>query len=76
MLIVDIEMPSNCIYCPMSHWNKLNEWTGCDAKSGKRFAATTDKEYAEMEGRPEWCPIKINVTRAIAEKFFMRRIRG
>lgn len=58
MLMVDIPMPKNCIFCPMSHWNKLDEWTGCDAVGGKRFAATTDKEYSDMEGRPDWCPIK------------------
>lgn len=58
MLLIEMDMPKNCIFCPMSHWNKLDEWTGCDAVGGKRFAATTDNEYSKMEGRPDWCPIQ------------------
>lgn len=33
-VIVRMEMPLNCEHCPMSHWNKLNELTGCDAVGG------------------------------------------
>lgn len=72
MLIVDMPIPKNCIFCPMSHWNKLDEWTGCDAVCGKRFAATTDKEYRDMEGRPDWCPIKGELVRCGECKHFER----
>lgn len=58
MLIIDMPMPEDCVYCPMSHWNKLDEFTGCEVAAGKLFAATRDKEYANSVGRPDWCPIK------------------
>ena len=54
-LIVEMEMPLNCEHCPMSHWNKLNELTGCDAVGGKRYVSDDD-EFWRM-ARPSWCPI-------------------
>ena len=54
-LIVEMEMPLNCEHCPMSHWNKLNELTGCDAVGGKRYVSDDD-EFWHM-ARPSWCPI-------------------
>ena len=63
MLIVDMPMPEDCVYCPMSHWNKIDEFTGCEVAPGKLYAATKDKEYAESVGRPDWCPIKGELVR-------------
>lgn len=58
MLIIDMPMPKDCPMCPMAHYNKLDEFTGCEVAAGKLFAATRDKEYANSVGRPDWCPIK------------------
>lgn len=57
-LIIDMPMPKDCPQCPMAHWNKLDEFTGCEVAAGKLFAATRDKAYAESICRPDWCPIK------------------
>ena len=55
--VLVIDMPVDCPYCPMAHWNKLDEFTGCDAVSGKKYAIN-DKEYAESSCRPSWCPLR------------------
>lgn len=57
-LIVEMEMPRDCPMCPMAHYNKLDEFTGCEVAAGKLFAVTRDKAYAESASRPSWCPIK------------------
>lgn len=57
-LIIEMEMPKDCPMCPMAHYNKLDEFTGCEVAAGKLFAATRDKAYAESTCRPSWCPIK------------------
>jgi len=58
MLLVDIDMPKDCPFCPMAHYTTItDEFTGCDAVGGKKYAMK-DKEYAESVGRPSWCPIK------------------
>ena len=54
-VIVRMEMPLNCEHCPMSHWNKLNELTGCDAVGGKRYVSDDDEFWRVP--RPSWCPI-------------------
>ena len=56
-LIVEMEMPKDCPQCPMAHYNKLDEFTGCEVAAGKLFAATRDKAYAESASRHSWCPI-------------------
>ena len=53
--IVRMEMPKNCGFCPMAHWNKVNELTGCDAVGGKRYIPKDDKFW--NTDRPTWCPI-------------------
>lgn len=60
MLVVDMEMPKGCHFCPMSHWNCLNEFTGCEAAAGKKYAMLKDKEFASsgIYERPKWCPIR------------------
>lgn len=57
MIIADIPMPQDCPMCPMSHWNKLDEFTGCGVVNGKKYAMN-DPEYAKSSTRPEWCPLK------------------
>lgn len=54
-VIVRMEMPINCEHCPMSHWNKQNELTGCDAVGGKRYVSSEDEFWCVP--RPPWCPI-------------------
>lgn len=56
-LIIDMPMPKDCPQCPMAHYNKLDEFTGCEVAAGKLFAVTRDKAYAESTCRPDWCPI-------------------
>lgn len=53
-----IDMPKDCIYCPVAHYNKLDEFTGCDIVGGKKYAMTTEKGYKETSCRPSWCPLK------------------
>ena len=55
--VLVIDMPTDCPECPMAHWNKLDEFTGCDAVSGKKYAIN-DKEYAESSCRPSSCPLR------------------
>lgn len=57
-LIVEMEMPKDCPMCPLAHYNKLDEFTGCEVAPFKRYAVKTDKAYAESDCRPDWCPIK------------------
>jgi hypothetical protein len=58
MLIIDMSMPKDCPMCPLAHYNKLNEFTGCGITPHKAYAFKTDKMYAESACRPDWCPIK------------------
>lgn len=57
-LIVEMEMPKDCPMCPLAHYNKIDEFTGCEVAPFKRYAVKTDKAYAESDCRPDWCPIK------------------
>ena len=57
LLIKGMEMPKDCPYCPMSHWNKRDEFTGCDIVSGKKYTLFNNKEYANSSTRPDWCPL-------------------
>ena len=57
ILIKGAKMPKDCPMCPLSHWNKLDEFTGCEVVNGKRFAVTNDKGYAQSDTRPSWCPL-------------------
>lgn len=57
ILIKGMEMPRDCPMCPLSHWNRLDEFTGCEVVNGKRFAVTTDEGYAQSNTRPSWCPL-------------------
>ena len=50
--IKGMEMPYDCPVCPLSHWNAVGNFTGCEIK--KRFFSP-----AEMleSGRPSFCPL-------------------
>lgn len=56
--ILVIDMPRDCPMCPVAHYNKLDEFTGCDVVAGKRYAMTTEEGYAETTTKPSWCPLK------------------
>ena len=52
VLIKGMEMPKDCPYCPLAHWNLKNEFTGCEIVK-KYFS--TEEMYAD--GRPDFCPL-------------------
>lgn len=54
ILIKDMKMPKNCIFCPISHWNKLDELTGCELH--QKHIPNAEKEFWEKD-RPDWCPL-------------------
>ena len=60
VLVKGMEMPKDCPMCPMAHWNKLDEFTGCEIVNGKKYAVSDDKEYANSSTKPSWCPL-VNV---------------
>lgn len=51
-LVRGMEMPKDCPYCPLAHWNFKNEFTGCEITK-KYFS--TEELYAD--GRPDFCPL-------------------
>ena len=56
--ILVIDMPKYCPSCPVAHYNKLDEFTGCDIVGGKRYAITTEKGYKDTNYKPGWCPLR------------------
>lgn len=42
--------------CPLAHYNKLDQFTGCDVVGGRRYAIQ-DETYAQSSMRPDWCPL-------------------
>ena len=52
ILIKNMEMPKDCPYCPLAHWNFKNEFTGCEIVK-KYFS--TEEMYAD--GKPDFCPL-------------------
>ena len=57
ILIKGMEMPKDCPMCIAAHYNKLDEFTGCEIVSGKKYAVQRDAEYANSSTRPDWCPL-------------------
>ena len=57
ILIKGMEMPKDCVFCPMAHWNKIDRLTGCEVVGGKRYVHETDTDYWESSHRPDWCPL-------------------
>jgi len=53
MIVVDINNPSDCQYCPMSDWGFHGTLVGCNAKGQRYF---TERELS-TDGKPDWCPI-------------------
>ena len=54
VLIEGMKMPKKCICCPLSHWNKLDELTGCELH--QKHIPNAEKEFWEKD-RPDWCPL-------------------
>ncbi len=57
ILIRGMEMPKDCPFCPMAHWNKFDALTGCNVVPGKKFVPETESEYWYSDHRPSWCPL-------------------
>ena len=57
VIIKDYTIPPDCPMCPMAHYNRYDEFTGCNIISGKKYAMKTEKGYAETSYRPDWCPL-------------------
>lgn len=53
---INMEMPKDCPMCPMAHWSRLDEFTGCEIVNGKKYAMN-DPEFANSDCRPDWCPL-------------------
>lgn len=51
-----MDMPKDCPMCPMAHYNKLDEFTGCEIVPGKKYEMMRP-EYANSDCRPDWCPL-------------------
>lgn len=57
VLIKGMELPKDCPYCQMSHYNASDEFTGCAVVPCKRYAMHNDAVYAKSTQRPDWCPL-------------------
>ena len=55
--IKGMQMPKDCPYCKMAHYNASDEFTGCDVVPNKRYAMHNDAVYAKSTQRPDWCPL-------------------
>lgn len=40
--------------CPLSHWNKLDQLTGCELT--RRYVPKDDEDFWKND-RPSWCPL-------------------
>ena len=54
--IKGIEIPKDCPMCQLAHWDAAGNFTGCNIVCGKKYAMS-DKEYADSNTRPDWCPL-------------------
>lgn len=68
--IKGMSMPRDCPMCPMAHYNKLDEFTGCEIVPGKKYEMMRP-EYANSDCRPDWCPL-IEVPDPDEDKAFRR----
>ena len=57
ILIKNMVLPRSCVTCPLAHWNKVDELTGCEIVIGKKHVPKEDKEFWASAERPEWCPL-------------------
>ena len=55
-VVVRMEMPKDCLHCPMVHFDSIGNLQGCEAKSGKRYLQGKEDEFWDLD-RPSWCPI-------------------
>lgn len=58
VFVPNMGLPKDCPYCPMAHWNKVDELAGCSLVHGKYYAASTDAEWSQGINRPSWCPLQ------------------
>lgn len=58
LIIKGMEMPRDCPMCKLAHFNKLDEFTGCDAVHGKKYVPHSDDQFWNSAERPEWCPLR------------------
>ena len=54
VIVKGMGMPKNCAFCHLSHWNKIDELTGCELH--QKHIPKSDKEFWEKD-RPDWCPL-------------------
>ena len=55
MVLVDMEIPTNCAHCPMVVITV--EGARCGTETGKDKKICADSLYFD-DFRPKWCPIK------------------
>lgn len=55
ILIKGMKMPKDCPQCPLSHWNKLDQLTGCELVW--RYVPESEADYWQSSSRPQWCPL-------------------
>lgn len=55
ILIKGLKMPKDCPQCPLSHWNKIDQLTGCELV--RRYVPESESSYWQSDTRPEWCPL-------------------
>lgn len=54
ILIKGMQLPRACQVCPLSHWNKLDQLTGCELI--RRYVPKDDEDFWNND-RPSWCPL-------------------
>ena len=57
VVVLNLKMPKDCPQCLMANYNVLDQFTGCNAVPGKKFAMTKEPGYADTSERPGWCPL-------------------
>lgn len=54
IIVKGMTMPKSCEFCPISHWNKFDQLTGCEL--GPKHIRKDDEDFWENP-RPSWCPL-------------------
>lgn len=53
MLMIDMDMPEDCIDCPLCH----SEFFWCKLKEIIPVDKDIIEDWDGFDGRPEWCPL-------------------
>ena len=53
MILLPIDLPTNCMDCPCGHYNPYLFSLTC------AVSKTTMKQEDAMKGRPEWCQMEV-----------------